>query len=117
MTLLEDAKSGALPTGPLNVGPGAMLLPGGLGAGATPPLSPRSSGSPMSPRSPFSRRERSGHSVQGSPLRKSSEPIREIIPQVKSGLYVMLLSLMIKLVFEVCISCQVHGPLKLKLGN
>ncbi|KAG0624974.1 hypothetical protein M758_2G017900 [Ceratodon purpureus] len=78
MNLLEEAKSGA---GPLNVGP--SLLPAHLSgsAGSTPPLSPRSSGSPMSPRSPFSRRAGPSHLMRDSPLKKASEPIREIIPQ------------------------------------
>jgi len=80
MSLLEEAKSGA---GPLNAGP--SLLPGHLtagGVGSTPPLSPRSSGSPMSPRSPFSRRVGPSHVMRDSPLKKTSEPVREIIPQV-----------------------------------
>lgn len=80
MSLLEEAKSGS---GPLSSGP--SLLPGHLtagGAGSTPPLSPRSSSSPMSPRSPFSRRAGSSHVMRDSPLKKTSEPVREIIPQV-----------------------------------
>lgn len=49
--------------------------------GSTPPLSPR--GSPLSPRS---QRRLSGHTTSGSPLRKSSDPIREVIPQVSHRL-------------------------------
>jgi len=77
--LLEEAKSGARL---LNVG--SQLLPAHLSGavGSTPPLSPRSSNSPMSPRSPFSRRAGSSHLMRDSPLKKSSEPVREIIPQV-----------------------------------
>lgn len=45
--------------------------------GSTPPLSPR--GSPLSPRS---QRRLSGHTTSGSPLRKSSDSNREVIPQV-----------------------------------
>jgi serine/threonine-protein phosphatase 2A regulatory subunit B'' len=84
MNLLEEAKSGA---GPLNVAP--SLLPAHLsgGAGSTPPLSPRSSGSPMSPRSPFSRRAGPSHLMRDSPLKKASEPVREIIPQVTKTAY------------------------------
>lgn len=79
MNLLEEAKAGS---GPLNVGP--SLLPAHLsgGTGSTPPLSPRSYGSPMSPRSPFSRRAGPSHFIRDSPLKKSSEPVREVIPQV-----------------------------------
>lgn len=44
--------------------------------GSTPPLSPR--GSPLSPRS---QRRLSGHTISGSPLRKSSDTSREVIPQ------------------------------------
>lgn len=78
MNLLEEAKAGS---GPLNVGP--SLLPAHLsgGTGSTPPLSPRSYGSPMSPRSPFSRRAGPSHFIRDSPLKKSSEPVREVIPQ------------------------------------
>lgn len=36
----------------------------------------------MSPRSPFSRRTGPSHLLRDSPLRKASEPLREIIPQV-----------------------------------
>jgi len=49
--------------------------------GSTPPLSPRSS--QLSPRS---QRRFSGHSISGSPLSKSSDPIREVIPQVSHRL-------------------------------
>jgi len=48
-----------------------------LKEGCTPPLSPRSS--QLSPRS---QKRFSGHSISGSPLSKSSDPIREVIPQV-----------------------------------
>lgn len=49
--------------------------------GSTPPLSPR--GSQLSPRS---QRRISGHTISGSPLSKSSDPIREVIPQVSHRL-------------------------------
>ena len=92
ITLLDDAKTGALPTGLLNVSPSLALLPAVFpgGAGSTPPLSPRSSGSPLSPKSPF-RRAGSGHHVAGSPLKKTSEPVQEVIPQVTERLYSLLL--------------------------
>lgn len=53
------------------------LLPLVFKEGITPPLSPRSS--PLSPRS---QKRLGGHTTVGSPLRTSSESLREVIPQV-----------------------------------
>ncbi|XP_024359768.1 serine/threonine protein phosphatase 2A regulatory subunit B''alpha isoform X2 [Physcomitrium patens] len=52
------------------------LLPTVFKEGSTPPLSPRNY--PLSPRT---QRRLSGHPLSGSPLRKSSDPTREVIPQ------------------------------------
>ncbi|KAJ7568956.1 hypothetical protein O6H91_01G054500 [Diphasiastrum complanatum] len=85
-SLLEDAKAGLalpVPAGAGNGTPGSpvSLLPGMFPSGSTPPLSPRSSSSsPHSPKSPM-RRLGSGASSLGSPLKKASEPVKEIIPQ------------------------------------
>lgn len=57
------------------------LLPTVFKEGSTPPLSPRNY--PLSPRT---QRRLSGHPLSGSPLRKSSDPTREVIPQVSHRL-------------------------------
>ncbi|MCO5592340.1 hypothetical protein L7F22_046341 [Adiantum nelumboides] len=83
MSLLEDAKAGVALSVPGNgsTNLSSSLLSSMFSAGSTPPLSPRStSGSPSSPKSPM-RRLGSGSIVLGSPLKKASEPIREIVPQ------------------------------------
>lgn len=83
MSLLEDAKAGVALSVPGNGSPNlsGSLLSSMFSAGSTPPLSPRStSGSPLSPKSPM-RRPGSGLIALGSPLKKASEPIREIVPQ------------------------------------
>lgn len=83
LSLLEDVKAGVALSVPGNgnVGMSIQLLPSMFPAGCTPPLSPRSmSGSPLSPKSPM-RRTSSGQSILGSPLKKASEPVREVIPQ------------------------------------
>lgn len=87
LSLLEDVKAGvvlSVPGGPSNgsTGASASLLPSMFPAGNTPPLSPRSTaGSPLSPKSPM-KRTGSGPTATGSPLKKTSEPVKEIIPQV-----------------------------------
>lgn len=63
------------------------LLPGVFKEGSTPPLSPKSS--PLSPRSPM-RRSGSGPTNLSSPLRKSSDPLREVIPQVSHRLALVM---------------------------
>ncbi|BBN11704.1 serine/threonine-protein phosphatase 2A regulatory subunit B'' [Marchantia polymorpha subsp. ruderalis] len=86
LSLLEDVKAGvvlSVPGGPSNgsTGASASLLPSMFPAGNTPPLSPRSTaGSPLSPKSPM-KRTGSGPTATGSPLKKTSEPVKEIIPQ------------------------------------
>lgn len=83
MSLLEDAKAGVALSVPGNgiANLSGSLLPSMFSSGSTPPLSPRStSGSPLSPKSPM-RRPGSGLIALGSPLKKASEPIREIVPQ------------------------------------
>lgn len=83
MSLLEDAKAGVALSVPGNGSAtlSGSLLPSMFSSGSTPPLSPRStSGSPLSPKSPL-RRPGSGLMALGSPLKKASEPIREIVPQ------------------------------------
>jgi serine/threonine-protein phosphatase 2A regulatory subunit B'' len=79
MSLLEEAKSaGSSPLAQVSPSVSVSLLPGVFKEGSTPPLSPKSS--PLSPRSPM-RRSGSGPSNLSSPLRKSSDPLREVIPQ------------------------------------
>ncbi|KAI5079334.1 hypothetical protein GOP47_0004813 [Adiantum capillus-veneris] len=83
MSLLEDAKAGVALSVPGNGSANfsGSVLSSMFSAGSTPPLSPRStSGSPLSPKSPM-RRPGSGIIALGSPLKKASEPIREIVPQ------------------------------------
>ncbi|KAH7300918.1 hypothetical protein KP509_23G003300 [Ceratopteris richardii] len=82
-SLLEDVKAGvalAVP-GNGNANFSSSLLSSMFSAASTPPLSPRSTaGSPLSPRSPM-RRLGSGPMFVSSPLKKTSEPVREIVPQ------------------------------------
>jgi serine/threonine-protein phosphatase 2A regulatory subunit B'' len=74
MALLQEAHEESSPG---NQGsPTLSINPTIFKEGSTPPLSPRSS--QLSPRS---QRRFSGHSISGSPLSKSSDPIREVIPQ------------------------------------
>ena len=84
LSLLEDAKAGVALSVP-SVGNATLsgsILPSMFSSGSTPPLSPRSaSGAPLSPKSSL-RRGGIGPFALGSPLKKSSEPVREIIPQV-----------------------------------
>lgn len=90
MSLLEDAKAGRPlvgPGGPNSYGGGNMspLSPSSasslFGAGSsTPPLSPRSDKQPMSPKSPL-RRQSSGLSHVGSPVKLPGGRGFEIIPQ------------------------------------
>lgn len=79
MALLQEAHEESSPG---NQGsPTLSINPTIFKEGSTPPLSPRSS--QLSPRS---QRRFSGHSISGSPLSKSSDPIREVIPQVSHRL-------------------------------
>ena len=86
MTLLHDAQGEAVPASqgsPTHTSHTSLsLLPTVFKEGATPPLSPRNN-SPLSPRS---QRRLSGHTSSGSPLKKTSEPLREVIPQVSHRL-------------------------------
>jgi serine/threonine-protein phosphatase 2A regulatory subunit B'' len=83
MSLLEEAKLVNSSTAQTSPSVSASLLPGVFKEGCTPPLSPRNS--PLSPKSPM-RRSGSGPSNLGSPLRKSSDPLQEVIPQVSNRL-------------------------------
>uniref|UniRef100_A0A0D6QXM8 EF-hand domain-containing protein n=1 Tax=Araucaria cunninghamii TaxID=56994 RepID=A0A0D6QXM8_ARACU len=82
-SLVEDAKAGSplsAPGSSYNTTTGAnySALPNMFSAGSTPPLSPRSvSGSPRS----VMRRHGTVPSSLGSPLKMSSEPSKEVIPQ------------------------------------
>ena len=84
LSLLEEAKAGVSLSVP-GIGNATLsgsIMPSLFSSGSTPPLSPRSaSGAPLSPKSSM-RRGGTGPFAAGSPLRKSSEPTSEIIPQV-----------------------------------
>ncbi len=88
MSLLEEAKSaGSSSVAQVSSSVSVSLLPGVFKEGSTPPLSPKSS--PLSPRSPM-RRSGSGPTNLSSPLRKSSDPLREVIPQVSHRLALVM---------------------------
>lgn len=78
-SLIEDAKAGTYFGTPGNSctsnAIGVNPLPSLFAAGSTPPLSPRSVGSPRT------MKQRSNLSSLGSPLKLISEPVREVIPQ------------------------------------